>query len=332
MNADTLSRLASEVASRVDEYIFNFVRGRPQYIYEAALHLIKAGGKRLRPAVVVLTARLLGGEGAGDAALPLAAAVELFHNFTLVHDDIIDKDEFRRGVPTVHVKYGLETAILAGDLLYAESFRSLAYSGLAPELVARAARVFADASKKVCEGQALDMDFEGRWDVKTDEYLEMVYLKTGALIEASARLGAIAAGAGEEEESKAGLYGARVGVAFQIRDDILGLYGDPSKTGKPVYNDLRQGKKTLLVIYALNNLPEDEAAVIRSVLGRRAGEDEYREAAELIRKSGALDYAQKLAESMVSEALEALNSLPSKDDEARRALEELAWFAVRRDK
>ncbi|GAB6147978.1 polyprenyl synthetase family protein [Stetteria hydrogenophila] len=332
MTAGVLWRLLGEVASRVDEYIYNTVKGRPEYLYEAALHLIRAGGKRLRPALVVLTARLLGGGEAGEAALPLAAAVEVFHNFTLIHDDIMDRDEFRRGVPTVHAKYGLETAILAGDLLHAESFRSIAYSGLPPELTVRAARTLADAAKKVCEGQALDMSFEERLDVTPEEYLEMIYLKTGALIEASTRLGAIAAGAPVEVEERAGVYGARVGVAFQIRDDILGLYGDPARTGKPVFNDLREGKKTLLVLYALRNLPGDEAERVRSVLGRRASEDEYREAAELIRKSGALDYAQRLAESLVREALEALDSLPARDEEAREALRELAWFAVKRDK
>lgn len=332
MNAETLRKVVGEIAPKVDEYMYSFVKGKPPYLYEAALHLVKAGGKRLRPAIVVLMARLLGGREAGERALPLAAAVELFHNFTLVHDDIIDKDEFRRGVPTVHVKYGVETAILAGDLLYAESFRSLVSASISPDLIVRAARVFSQAAKKVCEGQALDMEFENRWDVTPQEYLDMVYLKTGALIEASARMGAITAGATEAEEGKAGLYGARIGVAFQIRDDILGLFGDPSKTGKPVYNDLRQGKKTLLVIYALSSLPGGEAEKVRRVLGKKASELEYKEAAELIRKSGALEYAEKLAESMVKEALEALDSLPARDEEARRALEELAWFTIRRDK
>jgi geranylgeranyl diphosphate synthase type I len=332
MNAETLRKALEEIVPRVDEYMYGFVKGKPGYLYEAALHLVKAGGKRLRPAIVVLMARLIGGREAGEKALPLAAAVELFHNFTLVHDDIIDKDEFRRGVPTVHVKYGVETAILAGDLLYAESFRSLVSAAIDPALTVRAARAFSQAAKRVCEGQALDMEFEKRWDVTPDEYLDMVYLKTGALIEASARMGAIAANASSLEEDKAGLYGARIGVAFQIRDDILGLFGDPVKTGKPVYNDLRQGKKTLLVIYALSNLPEPEAEKVKSVLGRKASEAEYREAAELIRKSGALDYAERLAESMVREALEALHSLPVRDEEALKALEELAWFTIKRDK
>lgn len=332
MEAGTLNRLLSEITPMVDEYMYGFVRGSPGRLYESALHLVRAGGKRLRPAIVVLTARLLAGRGVEARALPLAAAVELFHNFTLIHDDIIDKDEYRRGVPTVHVKYGVEMAILAGDLLYTESLRSIAAAPLSPDLVVRAARAFTLAAKRVCEGQALDMEFEGRWDVTPEEYLNMVYLKTGALVEASARLGAVAAGAGEAEEERAGVYGARIGVAFQVRDDILGLYGDPAKTGKPVYSDLARGKKTLLVIYALSRLPRDEAEVVRSVLGRRASLEEYREAAELIRRSGALDYAEKLAESMVREALEALNSLPVRDEEARRALEELAWFTVKREK
>ena len=328
----TLEAELPGIAREVDELIYKLVRGKPSWLYEAALHLVRAGGKRLRPAVVVLSARAAGGPKAGRAALHLAAAAELFHNFTLVHDDIIDKDEFRRGVPTVHVKYGLERAIIAGDLLFAEAFRVSFESGLPPEAAYRAARALAMAAKKVCEGQALDMDFESRWDVTVDEYLEMVYLKTGALIEASARMGAAAADSPAGVEEALGEYGAKVGVAFQIRDDILGVFGDPAKTGKPVYNDLRQGKKTILVIYAVSNLPPAEAEFLRGVVGRRASEAEYSRAARLIEESGALDYASELAERLSREAIEALSRVPPRDQAAVEALRELAVFAVRRER
>ena len=330
-----MRELLDTYARTVDDFIFKHVRGTPQLLYEASLHLIRAGGKRLRPFITLTAARMLAGPQGEARALPLAAAVELFHNFTLIHDDIIDKDEFRRGVPTTHVKYGLEWAILAGDLLFAESFRIMEEAldrGLGYDDLGRAARVLARAAKSVSEGQALDMSFERRWDVTVHEYLEMIYLKTGALIEASAMLGGVAAMGEDEDLSQLGEYGRLVGVAFQIRDDILGIYGDPAKTGKPVYSDLRQGKKTILVIYALQHLDEGKRSKLLGVVGKQASEEEYAEAADLIKESGALSYAEELAYSMSRRAVRILENLEALDNDAKAALRELAVFVVEREK
>ncbi len=318
----------------VNDFIFNNVRGRPEILYKASLHLIKAGGKRLRPFITLTTSRMLSGPTGEARALPLAAAVELFHNFTLIHDDIIDKDEFRRGVPTTHVAYGLEWALLAGDLLFAESFKVLEKGlerGLGFEDIGRATVILSRAAKRVSEGQAFDMSFEKRWDVDVSEYMEMIYLKTGALIEASAMLGGVAALEDDEIVNLLGEYGRLVGIAFQIKDDILGIFGDPAKTGKPVYSDLRQGKKTILVIYAMNHLNDSEKEKIKAVVGRKAKEEDYKEVAELIKNSGALKYAEDLAYSMSRRALRILDSLDVVDEEAREALRELAVFVVERD-
>jgi len=329
-----LEKLLEVYAKMVDDYIFRTVRGRPEVLYKASLHLIKAGGKRLRPFITLTVARMLSGPTGEARALPLAAAVELFHNFTLIHDDIIDKDEFRRGVPTTHVAYGLEWALLAGDLLFAESFKVLENGlerGLGFEDIGRASIILARAAERVSEGQALDMSFEKRWDVDVNEYLEMIYLKTGALIEASAMLGGETALEEDEIVNLLGEYGRLVGIAFQIKDDILGIYGDPSKTGKPIYSDLRQGKKTILVIYAINNLDEEKREKVKSVIGKKVSEEEYRIAAELIKESGALKYAEELAYSMSRRALRILDSLDVVDEECREALRELAVFVVERD-
>ncbi len=332
----TLSRFLSRYAMAVDAFISDHVRGMPEQLYAAGLHLIRAGGKRLRPAVVLLFARALGGVESEHRAVPLAAAVELFHNFTLIHDDIMDEDETRRGVPTTHVVYGRDMAILAGDLLHAEAFRAvyrgLEY-GLEPEVVAKAAGVLAWAAKRVSEGQALDMAFEGRWDVTVKDYLDMIYLKTGALIEASAALGSLAAMGDEGYVEAARQYGRLVGVAFQIRDDYLGVYGDPAKTGKPVYSDLRRGKKTILVLHALQALPRERAERLRSILGNpAASEEELAEAAELIRESGAVEYAMGLAREMAENAQRLLDDLPVDDSTAAEALRELALFSVERER
>ena len=183
------------------------------------------------------------------------------------------------------------------------------------------------------EGQALDMMFESTWDVTARDYLDMIYLKTGALIEASAAMGALVASGDESYIEAARQYGRLVGVAFQIRDDYLGVYGDPSKTGKPVYSDLRRGKKTILVLYALEHLPAEKAERLRSLIGREgASEEELEEAAALIRESGAPRYAMDLAMEMARNAASILDELPIEDSRAAEALRELASFVVEREK
>ncbi len=332
--SERFERLLDIYAKTVTDYIFRMVKGRPETLHKASLHLIKAGGKRLRPFIVLATARMLSGASGEARALPLAAAVELFHNFTLIHDDIIDKDEFRRGVQTTHIAYGLEWALLAGDFLFAESLRIMEDGlerGLGYEDLGRAMLILSRAAKRVSEGQGYDMQFEKRWDVDTNDYLEMIYLKTGALIEASAMLGGVAALEDDEVINLLGEYGRLIGIAFQIKDDILGIYGDPVKTGKPIYSDLRQGKKTILIIYTLNKVDENMKEKVKNVMGRKVDEDKYREVAELIKESGALKYAEDMAYNMSRRALRILDGLDVVDDEAREALKELALFVVERD-
>ncbi|NPA84645.1 MAG: polyprenyl synthetase family protein [Crenarchaeota archaeon] len=305
------------------------LRGEPERLYEAARHLPSKGGKRLRPALVLLVAKALG--GTTEAALPAAASVELLHNFTLVHDDIMDRDEMRRGVPTVHVVYGEPMAIIAGDLLYAKAYEALLRSPQGSDIVKQMAEELTWAAVTVAEGQAMDMMFEERWDVTEEEYLKMIEKKTGALFGTSAALGALAAGRPELKDLLKE-FGLILGKAFQIKDDVLSLVGDEKVTGKPKYNDLREGKKTILVIYALRNLPADEAEELKRVLGKRdATYEELERAAELIKKSGALDYAYKLAEEYERRAYEILGSLPTADEEALATLKELADFAVKRE-
>ncbi len=325
-------RYMARVAGLVDGYIYARVHGEPPVLYDAALHLIRAGGKRLRPVVVLAAAEALGAEA--ERALPFAAAVELVHNFTLVHDDIMDRDEMRRGVPTVHKLWGEPMAIIAGDLLFSKAFEVLLDAvdkGVPPARVVEAARRLASASSTVAEGQAMDMMFEEEEDVDVDDYLKMIYKKTGALFEAAAVLGGLAATDDDKILSSLAVYGKSLGVAFQIRDDILGLVGEEKELGKPVLSDIREGKKTLLVIYALSHLDEEAKEKLRSIIGKRdASKEELEEAAELIKRSGALEYAEKLAEEYSSQAVNALSVLPR--NEYREILEELARFAVRRSR
>jgi len=235
------------------------------------------------------------------------------------------------------VKWGEPTAILAGDLLYAKAYEALINVG---EELGDFSRGFSAIKQltwsavTVAEGQALDMDFERRWDVSVEDYLRMIYKKTAALFRTSTVIGALLAGASDEEIEKIGSFADNIGIAFQIRDDILGVFGEEKELGKPVYSDLREGKKTVLVLYALQHLSRDEAEELKRVLGlkEKATYDELRKAAQLIEKSGAREYAERLAADYVRRAEEALYSTSPKDTEARDLLWAVATYVIQRRK
>lgn len=327
-----LMSYARYVSAEVDKIINEVVSGKPLSLYEASLHLIKAGGKRLRPLALVLSGRMYGlDEKLGFIA---GASVEILHNFTLIHDDIMDKDRFRRGVPTVHTVYGEDTAILAGDLLFAKSYEALSrLSDLVPN--SRLIHAFKEltwAAVTVAEGQALDMEFESKWDVTVDEYLEMIYKKTAGLFKSSLTIGALLAGAPVEEIKHLEEFAKGVGIAFQIRDDVLGLVADEKVLGKPIYSDLREGKKTVLVIHALSKLDLREKERLMSVLGKRdARIEELSEVAELIKSTGAIEFAENLADTYLRMGLTSLDRTRPADQEAKDLLTDLAIYVTERN-
>jgi len=327
-----LLKYAEEVGKEVEEFIYNVIKGEPLRVYEASLHYIKAGGKRLRPLVVILASRIAG--GSEEIAIPGAAAVEVLHTFTLIHDDIIDKDELRRGVPTVHKLWGTDMAIIAGDLLFAYAYKCLLKAlelGVSSDRVAKAIEALTDAAITVAEGQALDMMLPEVREARVEDYITMVSKKTAALFAYSAKIGGILAGAPEEFLLNIFNIMMNAGIAFQIRDDILGLVGDEKVLGKPVYSDLREGKRTVLVIYALNNVNLEKKAKLLKILGNRnASLDELKEAAKIILESGALEYSESLAEMYATRALELLNELKPVNVEAFDMFKELIRFMIKR--
>ncbi|MEM1982197.1 MAG: polyprenyl synthetase family protein [Sulfolobales archaeon] len=328
---DELLRYASIIAEKVNLIIDEVVRGEEKHLYNASLHLLKAGGKRLRPLLTVLSARLFGMDE--ELALYPAASVELLHNFTLIHDDIMDKDEFRRGVPTVHKVYGEAMAILAGDLLFSKSYEAmLRLVGKVPDaLIVKALKELTWAAVTVAEGQSLDMEFESRNDVKMEEYLTMIFKKTAALFKACAYIGGVIAGADEEDLTRISEFAKCVGISFQIRDDELGLIGDEKVLGKPVFSDLREGKKTLLIIYALNNVSSSNREVILRNLGKsQASEEDLRRVAKIVIDSGALEFSNKVAEEYLSKGLSALEEIHAKDLGAKGMLRDFALFLTKR--
>jgi geranylgeranyl diphosphate synthase type II len=219
----------------------------PQTLYDAAQYILAIGGKRVRPVCV-----LMGNELFADInqdAWQVAAAIELFHNFSLIHDDIMDKAPLRRGMQTVHAKYGDATALLAGDVMFAHAYDYLTRIDLS--YVQKIIKLFNQTSKEVCEGQQIDMDFEQMQNVGMEQYIQMITLKTSVLLAASLQLGAILGGAGEGNQQHIYSFGKNLGIAFQIQDDYLDAFGDPEKFGKQIGGDILSNKKTFLLLHAI---------------------------------------------------------------------------------
>lgn len=218
----------------------------PERLYDPLRYFLNIGGKRMRPILTLMGTQLFGKEV--EAAIPASIAIEYFHNFSLIHDDIMDQAPIRRGKETVHTKWNQNIAILSGDVLLVKAYQELALQHVAsiPDLL----NVFNKTAVEVCEGQQMDMDFEDREDVTIEEYIEMIRLKTSVLLGCALELGAIVAGAGFEDRKLIYEFGQHIGIAFQIQDDILDLYADPDKFGKQVGGDVIANKKTLLLLKA----------------------------------------------------------------------------------
>jgi geranylgeranyl diphosphate synthase type II len=234
---------------------------KPGNLYDPLRYLLNIGGKRVRPILTLLGAELFG--VSNDKVINQALAVELFHNFTLIHDDIMDEAPLRRGQSTVHEKWGNNTAILSGDVLmiYAYEQLSLGVNDHLKDLFER----FNRTAIEVCEGQQMDMDFETREDVTPSEYVEMIRLKTSVLLGCALEFGAIMAGASSEDRKHLYDFGVHVGLAFQIQDDILDLYADPKKFGKQVGGDVLADKKTLLFLLAKDNATDSQIAELNAL-------------------------------------------------------------------
>lgn len=232
------------------------VPARPENLYAPVIYALEGGGKRMRPAAVFMGCAVYG-DNLDDAAAP-AVAVEVFHNFTLLHDDVMDDAPLRRGRPTVWKHYGLNTAILSGDVMLVRCYAELAkcHRDVLPQLL----DIFNRTATEVCEGQQLDMDFEGRTDVTLEAYLHMINLKTAVLLGASLQMGALVGGATPDEASNLYQFGRLCGVAFQLQDDILDVYGDSAKVGKQVGGDILSNKKTYLLLKALEVADPDRRA------------------------------------------------------------------------
>lgn len=246
-----------EIQNLIEEELQKLYNDRePKGLYDPIKYVLSVGGKRLRPTFLVLSAMMFGSDS--TAAVRPALAMEIFHNFTLVHDDIMDRADKRRGRETVHVKWNESTAILSGDAMLSEAYELI--SSLSPDILPHALRLFNKTVREVYEGQQFDMDFEVREDVSTAEYISMIRLKTAVLLAGSLKMGAIIGGATEKDANLIYEYGIGIGLAFQIKDDLLDVYGDFEKFGKKIGGDILCNKKTFLLTTALTSADDETKA------------------------------------------------------------------------
>lgn len=305
----------------VDEAIGQLLPiAHPEELYQAARYLVDVGGKRIRPVMLMLAAESVGGDV--KKVLPAAVSIELIHNFTLIHDDIMDQDEIRRGNPTVHVKWGLPAAILAGNTLYSKAFEIITNVDAPPKIVKRCLCILSKTCADICEGQWMDMEFAKQSSVSEDEYLEMVQKKTSALFATSAMVGSLLGGATTEIADALWQAESTIGVGFQIRDDVLDLITPEVRLGKRRGNDLMEGKKTLIMIHALTK------GVKLDVLSRDSSKEEIDDAVQQLIDIRSINYAMEKALELVEQGKSKLDVLP--DSSAKELLIELADYMVTR--
>jgi len=314
-------------AKIVNRYLNSKLKGNPKILYDAAGHLIVNGGKRLRPFMVIKSCQILGGKTSD--AMSAASAVEMVHNFTLVHDDIMDNDEMRHGVPTVHKKYGMPVAILAGDVLFSKAYQIISNSNLSGNTTTQLISRLAKACVDVCEGQLLDIKMAEQKKIPTQaEYITMIGKKTAALFDVSCSMGAICATNNQKDISNLSDFGRYLGIAFQITDDLIGVMGDPKITKKPVGNDLREGKKSLPILMAIKSAHGNDKKMILKAFGNsKAAKNDLKEAVNVIRSLGIEENVRKQA---LKYAEMAKKSLSKYSGPAKTELIDLLDFVVKR--
>ena len=303
------ARWRDALEASMKDFLSAYPAGAADELYDPIHYLLSLGGKRIRP--VLALAACEAEAGALDAAMPAAMAVELFHNFTLMHDDIMDEAPLRRGRPTVHTKWSENAAILSGDVMYTLALTAL--EGTPAEALADVLRMFNVTSKEVCEGQQSDMAFETRDNVTVDEYVNMIRLKTSVLLAAAAAMGARSAGASTERVEAWYRYGVNVGLAFQIQDDFLDTFGESGATGKQVGGDILSDKKTLLWLTTEANEEGRKALApwvgVHPASGSDQGEAKITAVRAAMVAAGADAEAQRRMAQHVEEAVSALRTL-----------------------
>lgn len=321
MTVPLFRQLITDDMLAVDQVIRRSLHSDVVLIRQVAEYIIGAGGKRLRPALLILAARTLGCQGA--AVHEQAAMIECIHTATLLHDDVVDESDKRRGRDTANAMFGNAASVLVGDFLYTRAFQMMVHTHSL-----RVLEVMAEATNIIAEGEVMQLLNIGNTDLTETEYLQVIQYKTAKLFEAAGRVGALLAGATPEQEAALAGYGMHLGTAFQIIDDVLDYSGDAATIGKSLGDDLAEGKTTLPLIYVMQHGTPGQAAVVRGAL-QAADRERFDAVLSAVQSTSALDYAHGQAVAAAQRAVAALTGLP--DSEARQALTELALLSVERD-
>ncbi|MBS1730142.1 MAG: polyprenyl synthetase family protein [Bacteroidetes bacterium] len=316
---DTLSGIFNE---RFSKNHFNI---SPESLYEPCNYFLSLGGKRVRPVICLMGHELF--EPIGEDAWNAATAIELFHNFTLVHDDIMDDAALRRGQQTVHSKYSSSTALLAGDVMMVAAYQYL--SKIKVNTLKPILQIFNKTAIEVCEGQQLDIDFEKKDRVSLKDYIQMITLKTSVLLAASIKIGAVLGGASEGNCNHLYEFGRNLGIAFQIQDDYLDAFGNPEKFGKEPGGDIRQNKKTALLVYAMENSTEKGKKELQDLL-HTDPESKVANVLQFFRNCGVDAWAKELKQQYMDTALFHLEET-AVISSRKKNLTDLAEFLVQRD-
>ena len=298
----------------------------PKGLYEPIAYALASGGKRLRPTLTLIAAEAIvnGGLINGEAinqALPAALALEIFHNFTLLHDDVMDHAQVRRGRETVHVKWNDNTAILSGDQMLIEAYKQL--SNVPADKLPQVLKWFNEMATGVCEGQQYDVDFEHMSQVAIDDYMQMIEKKTSVLLAYAMQIGGYIAGANESQLQALYQYGLHIGLAFQIQDDILDVYGDPKTFGKAIGGDICCNKKTILLLTALETADaESKAELLQWLMATDRNEEKIAAVTKIYNRLNVRESAEAIMEEHTAQALAQLDKLP--DNKATEQLRQLA--------
>ena len=294
----------------INKEILNLNWKREPYgLYEPIEYTLAAGGKRVRPQLAMIACQMFGGKA--EEVLPAALALEVFHNFTLLHDDVMDKADVRRGRATVHVKWNENTAILSGDQMLIEAYKMLA--GVPADKLSNVLQLFNKMATEICEGQQYDVDFESQEQVAVEEYLKMIRLKTSVLLATALQIGGYIAGANEEQQEALYQFGINVGLGFQIQDDILDVWGDPETFGKAVGGDISCNKKTFVYLEAKRRLGDEAIGNELQQWYSQVLEDNTTKIAAVKEIFELLDVrtaCEKVVEDYTQKALALLNQLP----------------------
>lgn len=298
---------------------------QPESLYDPAQYILGIGGKRIRPVCVLMGNQLF--NDIDPDAYHAATAIELFHNFSLIHDDIMDKAPIRRGMATVHSKYGESTALLAGDVMFVKAYEYL--NKIKPAQLQKVLFLFNNTASAVCEGQQMDMDFEKMEAVGMDDYVNMITLKTSVLLAASLKLGAILGGAGEGNQNHLYGFGKNLGIAFQVQDDYLDAFGDPKKFGKKVGGDILANKKTFLMIHAFETAKPGQLKELKELI-KNNSTDKVEKVLQIFRDCKVDDWAKELKNKYLQTALKHLEDTAVLSAR-KKPLQELADYLMMRE-